>query len=137
MNKLPGNIVSILAEGSIALIEVQVGQRTLCASLLGAQEDFLSWNLSQHVELSFNEMEVSIAKNLTGKISLRNRLPGKIVSLEFGKILTRVMFQLDDAHPVSAVITTRSALNLELQIGDEIEGLVKSNEMNLLVREIR
>lgn len=132
MNKLPGKIVSIETEGSIALIEVAVGELRLSASLLGTAEEFLAWKLNQGVELIFNEMEVAIAKNLSGQISLRNRLRGKIVGLEFGKVLTRVVFVVDHAHLINAVITSRSALKLELRLGDEIEGLVKSNEMNLI-----
>lgn len=132
MNKLPGKITSIETEGSIALIEVAVGELRLSASLLGAAEEFLSWELNQEVDLIFNEMEVAIAKNLSGQISLRNRLQGKIVGLEIGKVLARVVFMVDHAHLISAVITSRSALKLELRLGDEIEGLVKSNEMNLI-----
>lgn len=132
MNKLPGKITSIETEGSIALIEVAVGELRLSASLLGAAEEFLAWELNQDVDLIFNEMEVAIAKNLSGQISLRNRLQGKIIGLEIGRVLARVVFMVDHAYIISAVITSRSALKLELRLGDEIEGLVKSNEMNLI-----
>ncbi|MBC3872771.1 TOBE domain-containing protein [Undibacterium flavidum] len=135
MNKLPGRIISIETEGSIALIEVAVGELRLSASLLGATEELLAWELDQEVDLIFNEMEVAIAKNLSGQISLRNRLQGKIVGLEIGKVLARVVFIVDRIHLISAVITSRSAIKLELRLGDEIEGLVKSNEMNLIRSE--
>jgi molybdopterin-binding protein len=59
-------------------------------------------------------------------------MPGKIVHLEIGKILTRILFVLDGDFTVSAVITSRSARALSLILGDQIEGLVKSNEMNLI-----
>lgn len=132
MNKLSGKITSIETEGSIALIEVAVGELRLSASLLGAAEEFVSWELHQEVDLIFNEMEVAIAKNLSGQISLRNRLRGKIVGLEFGKVLTRVVFIVAHTYLINAVITSRSAHKLELRLGDDIEGLVKSNEMNLI-----
>ena len=132
MNKLSGTITSIETEGSVALIEVAVGELRLSASSLGAAEEFLLWELNQEVELVFNEMEVAIAKNLSGLISLRNRLPGKVVSLEFGKVLTRVVFLVANIHLINAVITSRSAYKLQLCLGDEVEGLIKSNEMQLL-----
>lgn len=132
MNKLTGKITSIETEGSIALIEVAVGELRLSASLLGTSEEFASWELNQEVDLVFNEMEVAIAKNLSGLISLRNRLQGKIVSLEFGKVLTRVVLIVANLHLISAVITSRSAHKLQLCLGDEVEGLVKSNEMSLI-----
>ncbi len=135
MNKLLGKIISIETEGSIALIEVAVGELKLSASLLGSVEDLSCWYVNQDVQLLFNEMEVAIAKNLSGQISLRNRMPGKIVHLEIGKILTRILFVLDGNYTVSAVITSRSARTLGLILGDHIEGLVKSNEMTLVSME--
>ncbi len=135
MNKLPGKIISIETEGSIALVEVAVGELKLSASLLGNVEDLSCWYVNQDVQLLFNEMEVAIAKNLSGQISLRNRMPGKIVHLEIGKILTRILFILDGNFTVSAVITSRSARALGLMLGDSIEGLVKSNEMTMLSLE--
>ncbi len=135
MNKLPGKIINIETEGSIALVEVAVGELKLSASLLGSTEDLSYWHVNQDVQLSFNEMEVAIAKNLSGQISLRNRMPGKIVHLEIGKILTRILFVLDGNYTVSAVITSRSARTLGLILGDQIEGLVKSNEMTLVSME--
>jgi molybdate transport system regulatory protein len=135
VNKLLGKIISIETEGSIALIEVAVGELKLSASLLGSVEDLSCWYVNQDVQLLFNEMEVAIAKNLSGQISLRNRMPGKIVHLEIGKILTRILFVLDGNYTVSAVITSRSARTLGLILGDHIEGLVKSNEMTLVSME--
>ena len=135
MNKLTGKIISIETEGSIALVEVAVGELKLSASLLGNVEDLSCWYVNQDVQLLFNEMEVAIAKNLSGQISLRNRMPGKIVHLEIGKILTRILFILDGNFTVSAVITSRSARALGLMLGDSIEGLVKSNEMTLISLE--
>jgi molybdate transport system regulatory protein len=132
VNKLPGKIIGVEAEGSIALIEVAVGDLHLSASLLGTAEEFSAWKLNQDVELIFNEMEVAIAKNLQGQISIRNRFPGKIVGLEIGKVLTRVVFVIAGTYLINSVITSRSAHKLALSLGDDIEGLVKSNEMNLL-----
>jgi molybdate transport system regulatory protein len=36
-----------------------------------------------------------------------------------------------DGHTVGAVVTTRSCDNLQLAVGDAVEGLVKANEMSL------
>lgn len=137
MNRLIGKIISIESEGSISLVEVAVGAHTLSATLLGCRDEIFGFSLHQEIALLFNEMEVAIAKNLSGQISLRNRLPGEIVSLESGKILTRVVYLIDQTYLVNAVITTRSASKLALKLGDQIEGLIKSNEMNLASLEAR
>jgi molybdate transport system regulatory protein len=138
MNNLSGRIVAIEVEGSVALIDVMVGEHKFCATLLGDKRDLQDWVMGQCVQLKFNEMEVAIAKDFSGQISLRNRLMGQIVKLEYGKILTRVEFSMRDkilTGLLSAVITTRSARTLNLVVGDQIMGLVKSNEMRILRQE--
>lgn len=135
MNQINGHILAIDHEGSIALLDVVLGDLRLSATILGEAQTLGLWKIGQPVQLQFNEMEVAIAKNLSGQISLRNRLPGTITALEWGRILTRVCFQVPAAGAqirVNAVITTRSARHLQLAVGDQIEGLVKSNEMHVL-----
>ncbi len=132
MNSLPGVLSEIESEGSVALLDIMVGEQKFSATLLGSSTDFADWQNGMRVQLSFNEMEVAIAKNLQGQISLRNRLPGVIQQIEAGKILTRVHFLMQQ-FTISAVITTRSARALQLTVGDHIEGLVKSNEMNVIL----
>lgn len=135
MNQINGHILAVDQEGSIALLDVGLGELRLSATILGEAQTLGLWKIGQPVQLQFNEMEVAIAKNLSGQISLRNRLPGAIMALEWGRILTRVCFQVPVAGAqilVNAVITTRSARHLQLAVGDQIEGLVKSNEMHVL-----
>lgn len=134
MNRLSGQIEAIETQGSVAIVDVKLGALSLTALLLGGAEQLASWCGGQAVELLFKETEVALAKNLSGQISLRNRLPGRIAGIEWGQVLTRVRLQLDEAQaaPVSSVITTRSARKLQLEIGDRVEGLVKSNEMSLI-----
>lgn len=124
----------IASQDSIAIVDVQVGARRFTATLLAASADLLQWEEGQQIVLCFNEMEVALAKNLQGELSLRNRFPGVVVSIELGKLLTRVVFKMDE-HIVRSVITTRSALAMQIQVGDQVEGLVKSNEMNLMRQE--
>lgn len=135
MNQINGHILAIDHEGSIALLDVGLGELRLSATILGEAQNLSLWKIGQPVQLQFNEMEVAVAKHLSGQISLRNRLPGTITRLEWGRILTRVCFQVRAAETemsIYAVITTRSARHLQLAVGDQIEGLVKSNEMHVV-----
>ncbi|MDP3785467.1 MAG: TOBE domain-containing protein [Undibacterium sp.] len=133
-NQMLGSILDIDMLGSIALIDVGVGGRRFTTSVISNVDELADWKIGQQVQLRFNEMEMAIAKNLSGQISLRNRFPGIITGLEPGKILTRVLFYMDGIA-LSAVITSRSAAALTLALGDQIEGLVKSNEMQLFAHE--
>lgn len=134
MNSLSGTISAMEAHGSVAIIEVAVGAHRFTATLLGSATQLAAWQAGQSVQLLFKETEVALAKNLSGQISLRNRLPGRITALEWGQILTRVRVEMDGLS-FSSVITTRSARSLELCVGEQVEGLVKSNEMSLMAKE--
>ena len=134
MNTLPGHIAAIEIHGSIAIIDVAVGGNFFTATLLGNAEQLVAWKIGQPARLLFKETEVALAKNLTGQISMRNRMPGTVIALEVGQVLTRVVFEMQGVH-INSVITSRSARGLQIALGDAVEGLVKSNEMSVLAME--
>ena len=68
------------------------------------------------------------------RLSTRNQLPGKIVDIEKGQAATRVSLQVEDNHVV-ALITTESAEELGLEIGQQVTALVKATDVMVLVDE--
>ncbi|HYD61926.1 MAG TPA: TOBE domain-containing protein [Noviherbaspirillum sp.] len=134
MNRLPGIIGDVEVHGSVALVEAQVGSHRFTATLIGASEEAAGWQQGRAVTLLFKETEVSLAKNLSGLISMRNRIPCTVTSIERGKLLARVALDFEGRR-LESVITTRSSHALGLAVGDAVEGLVKANEMTLAVEE--
>lgn len=131
MNQLSGTLSGLEIHGSIALVEVAVGPHRLTATLLGASAAMAAWSVGRPLTLLFKDTEVSLAKNLSGLISLRNRMPSQVVAVETGTLLTRVVLDFD-GHSIASVITTRSARLLDIAVGDRVEALVKANEMSVL-----
>jgi molybdopterin-binding protein len=68
------------------------------------------------------------------KLSTRNRLPGTIVEMVKGEAATKVSLQVGDDHVV-ALITTESAEELGLEVGQRVTALVKATDMMILVDE--
>ncbi|GAB3553919.1 hypothetical protein GCM10027343_41250 [Noviherbaspirillum agri] len=134
MNHLPGIISNVEVHGSIALVEAAVGKHKLAATLIGAGEEVQTWQSGMPVALLFKETEVSLAKNLSGLISMRNRMPCTVTAIERGKLLTKVSLDFN-GHAITSVITTRSSHALELAVGDVVEGLVKANEMTIVPKD--
>ncbi|HXA47406.1 MAG TPA: TOBE domain-containing protein [Burkholderiaceae bacterium] len=134
MNKVSGRIASLEVCGSIALVDVRVGENTYTATVLGEADVVSAWQVGAPVTLLFKETEVAVAKNLSGAISLRNRFKGVVTALEQGQVLSKVIFDVDGLT-IASIITTRSAAQLQLALGDEIEGLVKANEMTIVPDE--
>ena len=68
------------------------------------------------------------------KLSTRNRLPGTVVEIVKGEAATKVSLQVGDDHVV-ALITTESADELGLEVGQRVTALVKATDMMILVDE--
>jgi molybdopterin-binding protein len=65
------------------------------------------------------------------KLSTRNRLPGTIVEIVKGEAAAKVSLQVGDDHMV-ALITTESAEELGLEVGQQVTALVKATDMMIL-----
>ena len=63
------------------------------------------------------------------KLSARNQLKGKIVSVEKGVITAKVKVEIKMPVTVTAVITKEAVEDLGLKVGDEVTAIVKSTEI--------
>ncbi len=131
MNKFPGKITQIQQSGAILLVDVDVDGHRFSAMLIesATQPEWLQEGNT--IDLVFKETEVSLAKNLSGMISMRNRMRCTVQQIERGALLSKVILKFHKYSIVSA-ITTRSVDSLGLVVGDEVEALVKANEVSLM-----
>ena len=120
----------IESSAAMSLVDVDVGTEIFCSLVLEVPQTAAYLKIGTTVHLLFKETEVSIAKNLSGLISLRNRVKSRIKEIEKSKILSKVILDFQHTDIVS-IISTRSAEKLELKIGDEVEWLVKTNEVTI------
>ena len=135
MNRLKGTIVRIESDRHLSLVEVQIGDDLFSSVVLETPESFQHLSVGKEVYLLFKETEVSIAKNLRGEISLRNRFPSIIKKIIRGRILSQLILDYK-GNTISSIITTRSCQRLRLNIGDEVIALVKANEMSIVNGDI-
>lgn len=131
MNKLHGIISKIQQSGAILLVDMDVDGHGFSAMLIesATQPEWLQ--TGNTVDIVFKETEVSLAKNLSGLISMRNRMKCTVQHIERGELLSKVILKFQQYIIISA-ITTRSVDSLQLTIGDEVEALVKANEVSLM-----
>jgi len=131
MNKLTGRITQIQQSGSIKLVDISVDGHGFSALLIESSSHPKWLQTGTTVDLVFKETEVSLAKNLTGVISMRNRMKCKVMSIERGGLLSRIALKFQN-YTISSAITTRAVDAIQLMIGEEVEALVKSNEISLM-----
>lgn len=63
------------------------------------------------------------------KLSARNGLKGKVISVEKGIITAKVKVQIMVPAVVTSVITKEAVEDLEIKVGDEVEAIIKSTEV--------
>ncbi len=127
MNRLAGTLVSRESSGAIAKITVNLGPATVTAVLL-EEPSFLPEQGAQ-VTVCFKESETALALGtFEGKLSIRNRLPCTVKSVEDDGVLGRVNLDFSGT-PLAALITSESARDLGLSAGTQVFALVKSTEV--------
>ena len=131
MNKLSGQIVGIESSQHMSLVDVSVSGHMLSAVILETPATSHYLKVGEVVTLLFKETEVSLAKNLKGEISLRNRLSAVVEAVERSTILSKVILNFKDTTIVS-IISTRSVDKMQIKRGDAVEWLVKTNEISIL-----
>ncbi|MBF0571066.1 MAG: TOBE domain-containing protein [Candidatus Omnitrophica bacterium] len=131
MNKLTGQVTLIESSEHMSIVDIDVDGDIFSAIVLETPASAAYLKQGGRVTMLFKETEVSIGKNLSGLVSLRNRFKGTIKLLEKSDILTKVILDYKTKEIIS-IITTRSAQKLGLIIGDAVEWLVKTNEVFLL-----
>ncbi|MGD9900189.1 MAG: molybdopterin-binding protein [Calditrichaceae bacterium] len=134
MNKIKATITAFESSGHISLVDLEAGGAAFSCVIIENPESAGYLKTGNEVSLLFKETEVSIAKNLSGEISLRNRIDSVITGLEKGAILTKITLKFNGME-IRSIITTRSADRLELKPGDRVTGLIKANEISIMQRE--
>jgi molybdate transport system regulatory protein len=131
VNKLDGTIINVEFNNHMSLVDVTVGNLTLTATLLETPATAAYLQAKVNVQLLFKETEVSLAKNLSGELSLRNKIACKITAIQLGDIMSAISLDFE-GKSITSVITTRAVKRLQLEVGDQVEALIKANEIALM-----
>ena len=131
MNKLKGKIAAIQSSDNISLIHVDVDGDIMSSIVLEGKKSPTNYKVKDSVTLLFKETEVGLAKDLTGMISLRNRFKAVIKKIEKGPILAKITLSYKN-HTIESIISAQSTTQMKLKDQDEVEWLVKTNEVTLM-----
>ncbi|WP_420386906.1 TOBE domain-containing protein [Roseivirga sp.] len=130
MNTLKANITDIHTSGSLSLVSLQSGNQSLKSIVIDTPDTAAYLQVGEEVNIIFKEMEVSIATEEQLPISLQNRIYGTISTIDRSDLLSRVVLSTDLGQ-ITSVITTASVDRLELQPGQKVFALIKTNELML------
>lgn len=89
-------------------------------------EKFLS-NLTNMTD--FNTGALKSLQRVNMKISARNQIQGTVELINKGKVNAQVYIKLKSAYTLISVITNKSVEDMNLNIGDEVVAIFKSNSV--------
>lgn len=130
MNQLHATITAIETAGDISLVTLEAAGETFSSLVIDTPATALYLQAGKEIVMVFKETEMAVGKGFSGGLSLRNRFPARVRQIETGTILSAVHLDFKGLD-LLAVITTRSVADLQLAVGDEVLGLVKTNEISL------
>lgn len=128
MNILKGKITEVKVHGNLSLVHLTVGETPLKAIVIESPEQADWLRTGNAVNVMFKETEVILGKNCDHAISLQNRFPCRILAIEQGTLLSRLVMQHAEGRIVS-VITSAAVRQLELKEGEDVLAMVKTNEL--------
>ena len=131
MNKFQGNIADIETSGNLSIVSVAITDDILLKAIVfdtPATADYLILNGS--IFVLFKETEVVMAIGEEHNISLQNRIPGTIRSIETGKLISKVTLD-SEAGVVASIISSNAVSQLGLEAGKQAIAMIKLNEVML------
>ncbi len=63
------------------------------------------------------------------KLSARNQIKGRIVSVELGEVMANIKIQLSNGEMITSIITRDSVDELELGEEDDVYAIIKATEI--------
>lgn len=128
MNQLKGFISRISSDDHMSIVEMNVLDEILKTIIIETTDTVPFLQIGNEMNILFKETEVSIAKNLTGKLSLQNKMPCRIKAIKKGRLLSSLLLDFKGME-ISSVITSAAVEQLDLRVDDNITALVKTNEI--------
>jgi len=126
MNTLKAKVTQIDSMDNLAIVKFNYQGLALSMMSLGIKD----LKVESQVIISINASHIAIGKDLKGDISLSNRFDCVIKELDKGELLSSIKLRIND-DCLTSIITTSSVNRLNLQVGDEVQALVKASEISI------
>lgn len=130
MNNLKGNIDAIRVNGDLSIVTIKVASTYFTAIVLDTPQTSDYLTEGKAINIIFKETEVIIGIGSVEGISLRNKLFGKVVSIESDILLSKLVLQTD-VGLITSIITSNSVKRLKIVVGTELTAMIKTNELML------
>ncbi len=130
MNILKGSIQEIEVNGDLSIVRVSVGDNLFSTIVIDTPETAGFLHVGNEVKVIFKETEVIIGVGDMSGISLRNKLPGKVLQIDSDKLLSKLRMETEVGE-ITSIITANAVRQLQIVKGMEVTAMIKTNEILL------
>jgi len=132
MNIFKGKIEAVNVNGELSIITIRVKSISFTAIVIDTPVTAPYLKQGNPIKVIFKETEVIIGIGSVEGISLRNKLFGKVLSIESDNLLSKLIIQTKIGE-ITSIITSNSVKRLKIKIGTEVCAMIKTNELLLSV----
>ncbi|MCX8153208.1 MAG: TOBE domain-containing protein [Candidatus Bathyarchaeota archaeon] len=85
----------------------------------------------ERLESYLSEIMLDMARleTLSLNVNVRNRLKGKVTAVEKNEITTKIKVEITMPATITALISNKTAEELDIKVGDEVEAVVKTTDV--------
>lgn len=135
MNQLTGKIKEIRTQAGISLVKINTLEELEFTSVIIESPEMSPYlQKDKEVQILFKETEIIIAKGDITNIGIQNKIPCVIKTIKSGEILCQLNLLFREIE-INSIITKNTCEQLNLQEGENVFALVKSNEVSLSVHD--
>ncbi|WKK65309.1 TOBE domain-containing protein [Lutimonas zeaxanthinifaciens] len=130
MNILSGKIASIKVNGDLSIVRVYVGSEIFSSILIDTPDTAEFLRVGNEVKVIFKETEVILGVGDMSGISLRNKLNGRVSSIESDTLLSKVSIETE-VGLITSIITSNAVEQLNIKNNMDLTAMIKTNELIL------
>ncbi|UZJ41009.1 transporter [Prosthecochloris sp. SCSIO W1101] len=127
MNNIRAKVVGIEASENLHRVMLSAGNQLFTVITLELADDY---TVGAMVDIRFKSAHVALAKNITGEVSIANRLQATVQDMQKGKILVDMQLE-SDAGNFYALTTTEAVERMCIAPGDVVTALMKASDLYL------
>lgn len=128
MNRIRAVVTAIDSVDNLTIIALDAEGTPLRMMALGLN---IPVEVGSRVVLGVKASHIALARECGGEITISNRLPTVIESVNNGTLVSSIKLRFD-GEVIESIITRESSLRLELQPGDGIIALIKASDLSIL-----
>lgn len=106
--------------------------------MYGTEVTMISLELSQEIQvgskvkLSVKPINIAIGRHRSDELSFSNQIPVRIVSVEHGELLSRVVLHVAEDITAESVIAKEAAQRLDLKADESVRAIIKATDLSIV-----